>query len=87
VTVDGVSPACGFTVLDDITAQIFQPLIDKANAVYICAASTKFGKNALSVLNVPQQTTTLVTDAGLSEAFRAHADAEGLRLICAPTDY
>lgn len=83
-TVDGISSACGFSVLDDITAQIFQPLIDHATMVYICAASTKFGKNALSGLRVPQSTTTIVTDANLSDAFRTHLADAGLRLVCAP---
>lgn len=83
VTVDGISPAGGFTVLDDITAQIFHPLLSRATAVYICATSSKFGKNSLSSLNVPSQTTTVVTDARLSDAFRAQMAEAGLKLICA----
>lgn len=86
ITVDGISAACGFTVLDDITAQIFHPVLSKATAVYICSASSKFGKNALSALNVPQQTTTVVTDAHISEVFRAHIADAGLQLICAQSD-
>lgn len=83
ITVDGLSPAGGFSVLDDITSQILSPVLSKATAVYICAASSKFGKNALAALNVPQPKTTVVTDSCLSEAFRSYLAETRLPLICA----
>ena len=83
VTVDGITLSGGFTVLDDITAQIFHPLFNRATAVYICAASSKFGKNSLSALNVPSSTTTVVTDSQLPDAFQTQMNEVGIKLICA----
>lgn len=84
ITVDGISTACGFSVLDDITARIYHPLLKKANSVFICAVSSKFGKHALAPLEAPHTTTTVITDTRLSEAFRQHIQEAGMKLLCAP---
>ena len=50
LTMDGISLTRGFSVLDDVTARIFQPLLKHATEIIVCATGSKFGKRAMAPL-------------------------------------
>lgn len=82
LTIDGISLERGFSVLDDITARIFHVLLQNASQVIICAASSKFGKNAMAPLGALSIADVLVTDGPVPEAYRKRLEAEGVQVIC-----
>lgn len=81
LTMDGISLTRGFSVLDDVTARIFQPLLEHATEIIVCAASTKFGKRAMAPLGPLTIANTVVTDVPAPPAYQEYFDAHGIRVI------
>ena len=81
LTMDGISLTRGFSVLDDVTARIFQPLLDHATEIIVCATSSKFGKRAMAPLGPLTIANTVVTDVPAPAAYQEYFDAHGIRVI------
>lgn len=84
LTMDGISLTRGFSVLDDVTARIFHALLNHASQVIVCAASSKFGKNAMAPFGPLTIADTIVTDEPVPAAYQEYFDAHGIRAICRP---
>lgn len=69
ITVDGILEDRGFSVLDEVTAQIFHSVIKEGSQVMICATHAKFGKNALTPLGSLALASTVVSDENLPPEF------------------
>ncbi len=81
LTMDGISLTRGFSVLDDITARIFQPLLNHATEIIVCATGSKFGKRAMAPLGPLTIANTVVTDAPAPAAYQEFFDANGIRVL------
>ena len=78
---DGISLTRGFSVLDDVTARIFQPVLNHADKIIICATGNKFGKRAMAPLGPLTIATTVVTDVPVPSAYQEYFDTHGIRVL------
>ena len=81
LTMDGISLERGFSVLDDITARIFHVLLKHTNQVIVCAASGKFGKNAMAPLGPLSIADVIVTDRPVPEEYRRCFEEQGVKVM------
>lgn len=82
VTADGVSLERGFSVLDEVTAQIIRALKKQSSKLIVCVESSRFGRNALAEMSALADADTIITDRRPAEEFMAFFAANGIRLIC-----
>jgi len=80
ITADGISQR-GFTVLDEITAQIYTAIIKPQTKVYICATNEKFGKNAMAPIGPLDLASAVISDAEFPESFASVFREKGVELI------
>ena len=81
LTMDGISLTRGFSVLDDVTARIYQVLQKHTNQVIVCATAGKFGKNAMAEFGPLSIIDTIVTDGPIPEEFKEYFDEYGICVI------
>ncbi len=85
ITADGVDIARGFTVLDEITAQIYRALIKPGTKVYVCVSGDKFSRNARAALGALDFADAVITDARPSGEFMRRFAEERVEVYY-PTD-
>lgn len=69
ITADGVDIARGFSVLDEITAQIYRALIKPGTRIYVCVSGDKLSRNARAALGALDFADAVITDARPGEEF------------------
>lgn len=82
LTMDGIDLSRGFSVLDDVTARIFHVLVQHTNQVIVCAASSKFGKNAMAHFAPLTIADVIVTDGPAPAEYRKYFEENGIQIVC-----
>lgn len=80
ITMDGVSLARGFSVLDETTAKIYQPLIKRAEEVIVCITNSKFDKNALAYLGPLTLANKVITNEPVPEEYEKFFKDNGIEV-------
>lgn len=76
VGANGVDPAIGPTLHDELEAKVNSLMARRAGRVVIVADSSKIGRRAFASMNLPRTNTIFLTDAGITdEQRRAFAEA------------
>lgn len=81
ITADGISLERGLSILDEVTQQIFKTIIKPSTKVIVCAASSKFSRNALTVLGDLSFADAIVTDVRPDDQFMEYFDAHGIEVL------
>jgi len=81
ITVDGISPTRGFSVLDESTVQIYRSIMKQGTRVVICATCSKFGKNALAHLGGLEVATHVVCDDVLPVEYQTLLRSHGIEIL------
>lgn len=80
ITADGFDPERGFSVLDEITAQIYHALIKPGTRVYVFVTAARFSRNARAPLGPLGMAEAVLTDARPPEAALTALEAQGIRV-------
>jgi DeoR/GlpR family transcriptional regulator of sugar metabolism len=80
ITMDGISLARGFSVLDDTTAKIYQSLLKRSEEIIVCATGSKFDKNALAYLGPLTLADKIVTNEPVPEEYEKYFQENGIEV-------
>lgn len=81
LTIDGFSAERGYSVLDDTTAKIFQPLLKQTKEVIICTTTSKLQKNAMALLGPLGLATAIVMEKAPTEEYLELFNQYNIKLI------
>lgn len=82
ITMDGLSLARGFSVLDETTANIYRSLVKNAEQVIMCATGSKFDKNALAYLGPLTLANKIITDMPVPVEYDKYFRDNGIEVYC-----
>lgn len=80
ITIDGVSLTRGFSVLDEITAKIYQQLLKQAEEIIVCVTGSKFDKNALAHLGPLTLADKIITNEPVPEEYSKYFKENGIEV-------
>ena len=83
ITADGLDLERGFSVLDEVTAQIYRALVKAGTRVFACVPAARFGRNARAALGPLEYAAAVITDAPPDPAFAAAFAEKGVELLIA----
>ena len=83
VGADGWIDGVGFTNADQMRADAVRSMAEAASEVVVLTESEKFGHHSAVPLRLVGKKTTLVTDTGISDEWRASVERFGVSIICA----
>lgn len=81
ITADGLDIERGFSVLDEITAQIYRGIAKNGTQVCALVPSNRFDRNARAALGPLEFVRTIVTDAQPPEPYREAFEARGIEVL------
>ena len=81
ISPDGVSFKNGFSVQDDLLAQIYQQILEKPDQRIICAISDKFDKNAFSSFGALTDVDVVVTDEAAPDHYLKYFFEHNIRVF------
>lgn len=80
---DAVDPASGVYAADTRSAAVTRTVLARAQASYLVADSSKFGKRAMCMIAEPRTLTGAITDTALPDKYRKELEEERVRVIIA----
>ncbi len=78
---DGWSERTGFTNKDQMRAQAMRDLSSSCDHVVILTESEKFQKTGTVPLNIPRESTIVITDAYLEESIKKTLNSQGMEVL------